>query len=288
MTTSALSERTVSAFPVSIGTALAFESLLPPRQKAYDPEREIPDRTNLSDYAEFWINIETLYRNILGSVPTEIKHSLQAMDVLEVLLEEIDYIQTLVKEELGGRTKLVFYRNKHVGLSSAHPYAKLRVPTTPTQIVAHVQLEKVCDTVIKKHEDEFPILDHRRLIKPKTKTKALILTHQAYDLHSRQFFDELDLIESHTGVCKKSPQWYTKINGGKEFTTIPFNICMLQVFGDSHVFAPQPIALRKQVIELSQKFKWHSATTRDRITFSFDSMTDVFSARILKSMMYEI
>ncbi len=62
---SVLAERTVSAFPLSIGTSLAFESLFDGRQAPYDNERELPSRINIDDYKIFLINVGTLIRNII-------------------------------------------------------------------------------------------------------------------------------------------------------------------------------------------------------------------------------
>jgi len=45
-----LASRTVSAFPISIGTSLAFESVFFPRQPSYDPERQIPNRVEVTQY----------------------------------------------------------------------------------------------------------------------------------------------------------------------------------------------------------------------------------------------
>jgi hypothetical protein len=51
-----LSTRTISAFPLSISTSLALESIFTPKLPPYDPNRIIPEHINLIDYQEIWIN----------------------------------------------------------------------------------------------------------------------------------------------------------------------------------------------------------------------------------------
>ena len=46
--------------------------------------------------------------------------------------------------------------------------------------------------------------------------------------------------------------------------------------------------LRKQIIDLSVEKGWHSASTRDRLTFSIDSIKDKLAITVLKHMLYEI
>lgn len=288
ISSSALQERTVSAFPISIGTSLALESIMDGVQPPYDPERVIPDRIDLKHYDEFWINIETLFRNIMGSVPTAVQRGLMNGEILEVMLAETELIKELVLNHTQGKVQVVLYRNEQSGLESAHPYAILHKPSTTRQIDFANTCEKVCVHFIKNLKDKQQEVQrfHRKLI-PKGKPKALILTHQAYDLLSVKNFTELDLLESHTGMLKKRSLWYTKLKNGKELSRIPVNACTMQVFGDSTTFAPQPAALRQQVLELAEKFNWHALTTEDRLRMSFDTMTDAFAAMVLKKMLRE-
>mgnify|MGYP000107791658 CR=1 FL=1 len=283
-----LQERAVSAFPISIGTALALESILDGIQPPYDPEREIPERIDLNQYQEFWINIETVYRNILGSVPTAVQSSLLGGEILEVMEEEVELIQELVNNATAGRMKVMFYRNDQKGLARAHPHAVLRKPKTDKQITYQLLCDNVCNAFLKHNKGKSSFAEYDRLLKPLGKPKALIITHQAYDLLSEKFFDELDLLESHTGVLKKRSLWHTKLSDGKNLVRIPVNVCTMQVFGDSVTFSPQPMALRQQVIELSEKFEWHALTTKDRLRLSFGTLKDHHAGSVLSAMLGEI
>lgn len=285
---SALEQRAVSAFPLSIGTALALESIMDGIQPPYDPQREIPARINLNQYAEFWVNIETLHRNIIGAVPSDVQKGLLAGEIIEVMVEEAGLIKELIENHTHGQTKVVFYRNLQKGLAKAHPHARLKKPKTDNQIAADSLLERCCEIFFKHHKGHGDYRVFDRLLTPLGKPKTLIITHQAYDLLSDKNFDVLDLLESHTGVLKKKSLWYTKLHGGKDLVRIPLNACTMQVFGDSVTFAPQPTPLRAQVVELSEKFEWHALTTKDRLRFSFDTMRDRFAAEVLKEMLSEV
>ncbi len=287
ISSSALQERSVSAFPISICTALALESIMDGIQPPYDSDRPIPERINLSQYQEFWINIETLFRNIMGSVPTAVQRGLMPSEILEVMNEESDLIEELVLNNTHGQVKVVFYRNEHGNLQHTHPHAILHKVTTPRQLEYATICDQVCEQYLKMRKDKKNVVTFTRKLKSGNKPRALIMTHQAYDLLSVKEFAELDLLESHTGVLKKRSLWYTKLKNGKDLARIPVNVCTLQVFGDSNTFSPQPAALRQQVLELAEKFHWHALTTNDRLRMSFDTMSDAFAAMVLKRMLQE-
>lgn len=286
--TSALSNRTMSAFPCSIATSLALETLFDGIQAPYDPERIIPDRVNVGAYNVFAINLMTLFRNIIGALPSGGEGAVMAGDLSDTLQFEVDFIRKLVKDATMGKTKMLFYASNYKNLARIHPHGKLRIAHTDKQ----KQYNRLMEATLEDYFKHQPKGGDSRLfdlhLKPKEeeKSKCLILTHYTYDLLSHIEFDELDLIESHTGVLKKRAMWHTKLLNGKDLM-MPLNACTLQVFGDSHTFSPQPMKLREQVLELSQRFRWHGATTKDRLVFSFNAMNDHFAATILKTMLSE-
>lgn len=284
MPSNILTERTQGAFPVSIGTSLALESILDGIQPPYDPERVIPQRIKLGNYSEYWINIETLFRNILGSVPTQEQARLNPVEVLAVLFEEIEMIRQFVFDECQDRVVLVPFRNNHKRLSSKHPHAKLRFPTTPKQLEYAQFCDNVCDNAVKKSNGTIKEVD--RVLSGAGK-RALITTHMAYDLLSYGRFDSLDLLESHTGVLKPRSQWHSKLYTAKTLAKMPFNSLTIQVFGDSTTFAPLAQAARQQVIDLSEDSKWHALATRDLIVYSLKKLKDVFAAKVYQEMLYE-
>ena len=285
--TQALIHRTTSSFPLSIGTALAFESLFDGSKAPYDPDRVKPERVSLDSYDTIWINVATLYRNILGSVESQVAPTLMAGDILDVMIEELDIIRDIVRTHTNDRVKVVFYRSLYEGLKRAHPQARLRVDNTAKQTDYTAQLTAVLNQLYKAHRKELDLHEFARGLEPKATTRALVITHIAYDLLSYKAFPKLDLLESHTGVLKTRVSWYTKLVSGKELTRIPFNACMMQVFGDSQTFHPMPIATRRAVMDLSNQYQWHALSTQDRLRFCFDTLQDRGLAESLKAMLNE-
>lgn len=269
-----LDSRKVSSFNLSIATGMALETLFDSQIPAYDPERVVPDRVDIAKYDEFHVNISTLYRNILGSLSTADKERVMPFDLLETLLQEIKLINDLVNHSSNNKTKVVFYHNLYSGLDTMYPNASIRKANTVNQMAYEQQHDRVL-TELMSHaknlqNDQLTLITVKNITSPiKPGGGCLMLTHYAYDLVSDNF-SKLHLLESHTGAVKQKAQWYTKFNDGKSLVNIPFNIYTLQIFGDSTTFHPFPLACRKAVIALADKYKWNALTTKDRIKLCFD------------------
>lgn len=286
--TSAIAQRTMSDFPISIGTGLALSSLLTPTTAPYDPAREVPQKLSVLDYQEVWVNLRTLHRNLMGALPSGKEHAVMPQDLSDTLSFEVDLIDQLVREESKGRTRCVFYTSNYAGMAQAHPYGQLRRSTTVKQMEADSLMEQVL-TDFFKHRVKSDLFEHfERMLEPKRRTRTLILTHYAYDLLSHRKFESLDLLESHTGVKKSFPDWHTKLSNGKELVNIPFNSFTIQLFGDSQTFSPYPIKARQAIKELAERFKWTSVSTDERIVFSLGQLSDAYAATVYKKMLNEV
>lgn len=90
-----LHDRAVSAFPLSIGTSLAFESVFNGRQEPYDPSRVIPNHVDISNYESCWVNITTLFRNLSSAVEKEAFLGATAERLAATLEEEMGIINDL-------------------------------------------------------------------------------------------------------------------------------------------------------------------------------------------------
>lgn len=275
----------MGAFPISIATSLALESFSEGTQPAYDPARIIPQKVNLQNYESFYCSLLTLYRNIEGAVDKTLWKHVSPGDIVDTLEFEAELITRLVQDLTFGKTKVVFYTSNYNGLAFKYPHAKLRVDSTPKQKEYTALMQLVIGEYFKSQAKSASLQHYSLAITPKQKTKALILTHYAYDLLSQSAFTALDLIESHTGVLKKPSQFYTKLTGGKDLFRVPFQRWSLQVFGDSTLFFAFPLKVRQQVLELADRYKWDTTTTKDRLAMSFDSMADKFTATMLKDML---
>lgn len=285
---SILDSRTMSAFPLSIGTALAFESLMPGKLPPYDPERPIPNTISLSDYNALWINVETLIRNIYGAADAKVIGNVMDAEGLNCLIQETDTIVDLVRENTGGKTSVIFYINEREGLKTKHPFAILREAKTPKQMQAAERTERICKGYLKFFKDKPWVQHFKREIKVNGKQSALMMTHQVYDLLFEKNFERLDLLESHTGVLKAKDKWHTKLNKGQDMPQMPFNSCSLQVFGDHTVFFAQKPNIQQALLELSTTHKWHAATTKERLIYCFSHMQDVGLGMMFKQMLSEV
>lgn len=296
-----IANRSTSAFPLSVGTSLAFESIFDGGGSPIDPDRVIPQHIELKDYDEFWINVETLYRNLVHSLQKGDIENAQPKDIAEALYQEMEIIMSLMQTEGYALAKPVFY------VVDYSTYLTLMVRTVATIREDKTELQKrytklkfdTMDYLFKmtgqdQRLDENALIKHfrgelspasiisaapRKTIRP----RAIILSHLAYDLESRENFNTLDLIESHTGVLKKYNQFYTKYTNGKTLTTIPFLKGLLPVFGDSEFFHPLSIKIRNTVIDLSKAQRWTPITTRTKVLHDLQYLKDQFLAVNIKT-----
>ena len=268
---SVLSTRTMSSFPLSIGTALAMESFFKARTAPYDPERQIPDMVDVSLYSTIYINIGTLIRNMMGSLPTESVTHLDVASVVDTLYSEIEVIESLFSVEGGDSCKPIFYFNdyKHVLNTLKYSSVFFRFPNNATEL-HYDKFHKEALSIMTKSNDEIEVV--HEVIKPNKPLKSLVLTHQAFDLLSKKNFIQLDLIESHTGRLKTFNMWSTKFSpvGSIDFSRIPFNSTTLFIFGDKYLVQPSPIRLRKTVDEIATKCYWTSVTTKEKVNFDLE------------------
>lgn len=286
MITSALSSRTMSAFMLSIGTSLTFESLFTGTSPPYDPDRPIPNKVEITNYDEMWINLFTIFRNIVGSVPSNEVVRLMSDDIAYVMGEEIELISELVKVNSGGKTKAVFYTSSYENLAKHYKHAKVRMDNTEKQrrmtdlmmasVTNYYKSHSLSDT--QKH---FKL--HLKSDRPR-KDKVLLMSHFAFDLLSHTEFSKMDLLESHTGVLKEKAKWYTKYSDGKNLNRLPFNECLLQIFGDSQSFHPMDKQMRMDVLEIAENSNWNPLTTDERVRYTLGNIKNPYFATIIREM----
>lgn len=288
MITSALSERTMSAFMLSIGTSLSFESLFPGTQPPYDPDRPIPNKVELNDYDELWVNVFTLFRNIVGAVPSIKVPTLVPEHVGYVIGEEVELIRDIVKMYTGGNVKVVFYSSSYQNLKNEFRHANVRVDNTEKQRQM-TDLLTSSVSAFYKTQTKSDTLKHFKLYldggQQSRSKKILLLSNYAFDLLSHTQFSKMDLLESHTGVLKDKAKWHTKYTDGKNLVRMPFTRLLLQVFGDSQTFYPMDKNLRKEIIDVSESAKWNPLTTDERVRFTINQIKNPYFVSILKDMM---
>jgi len=267
---SALVDRVVSGFPLAIATSMAMESIFQPRQSPYDPERKIPNAVNVSKYQEIHINLATMFRNIVSSISKDAFINATEAELKDILLFEIEVIDSLFTIEGNGFCKPVYYFATYDSLYNYKicKTVKLRQDTTEAQKITKFKLMNTMKLLLKE-DSKFKSLDC--FIKPENRTDSLIMTHIPFDLLSYTNFNKLVLLESHTGIAKPRHLWYCKYYpvGDADLSHIPFNRKLLMVFGDRVLIQPNEMKLRRLIVEIANNRNWTAMTTESKILLDF-------------------
>jgi hypothetical protein len=275
-----LAGRALGKYPLSIATSLALESAA----NIHDELKH--DRTPILDYQEFWVNLRTLFRNLVGACEAE-DTQLMPGPCAEALDQEMAQIESIVAELTSGRCKVRFYLCTFADLDRRYPQATTRYDTTVRQKEYTMLLKETLKLLVDhdKKTQAKRILGFDVKLKPEAKCKALILTHYPIDLCSEKAFHELVLVESHTGHIKEKAQWYTKYLNGKDLFMMPFREDLLQVLGDKETFRPYPIKQREELLEIAKQYRWTAATTLDKIRYGIDQLKNPFFKAKLRAML---
>ncbi len=271
-----LDARTVSGFPLSVGTSLALESVFDPIQDTIDPDRVIPQKISINDYNEVWINVGTLFRNVYNSVDKAGLSYVNANDFADTIEQEINTIDELIKQNSNGLVNTVFYICNYKDLTKRFKLGTLRLPRTELQMKYSSLYNKTLDILLKRSykSSSREILEFESKFSSQSK-EVLILTHFPIDLLNSNKFKDMELLESHTGVLKKKPEWYTKYYNGRDLNMLPLNGILLTVFGDDHHFSPQPVKMKNALLELAKKRKWHCLSTNREIVEGIKTLNDI-------------
>lgn len=285
-----ISRRIVGGLPLSIGTSLAFESIFSPTQKPYDPDRPLPPKVNLEDYEGCWINLQTLFRNLTGSMEKTEILSTPVQDFATTLLAEIDALNTLFSQE-NKPCRVKFYLPQYDGIHhdikrGKYQEARLRVDVTDN--AKHYRdMETKTLKALNQMTDE--IVSFKDGFDREKDKRVLLVSHQPYDLIHFDRFQTLDLLESHTGLLKTRKQWNSKYYriGTKPMDHLPFFFPLLMIFGDKTMFHPLPMNLRQVVYDISIGRDWTPLTTKDRIKHCFEiDIRDPLLSAVLRSYFY--
>ena len=285
--TSPVYERDVSAFPFSTGTSLAFESLFEGKDESIDPDRQIPQKVNITDYNELWINCATLFRNLYTAIPRDRVHDTVSRDCVDALADEMSQIHELVNEESQGKTRVIYYICSYRGLEQEFKGAVRRTPNTDKQKFYQKLMDETLNRLVRrvKETQELLIREFNVTFYPDERIKALIITHYAVDLLSAKRFRSLDLLESHTGVLKKFNTWYTKYYNGKELMMIPFNEYLIKFFGDNDLIVPFHFKVRRVIQEVAEQHKWNYATSMSKVRADIGTIKDHFARKEILKML---
>lgn len=240
-----LENRTKSGFPVSIGTGLALETIFDPVIEVYDKDRVVPEKVDLSNYDTIAINVFTLLRNIINSMPKDAYLIVPRKDLPQALLDEVEYLFNLFSSF---NYSCIFYINTYREVLKKYPQEYFRQATTSKQLILDDINKECLESLLLVDEIE----TFSSYLEFKNTTKVLVLTHTPWDLLSYKKYREFDLLESHTGVVKTPINFnskYYKIPG-KDMSFLPFNETLLAgVFGDNIMFHPKELKYRTLVYD---------------------------------------
>lgn len=265
-----IASREVGAVPVSIGTALAIGALC-----GLNPD--VPDVTDpkppILEVQELWVNVRTLLRNLIGSLPNDARAFLMAEPLYTTLVSEMSIIETAIGKASQGLCRVVFYVCTYQSLERKFPRALHKQHKTELQKFNRA-LEINALKPFVEHKDSHDVRVFDCEITDKGKS-AFILTHFPADLLARYQFVNLTLVESHTGTFKRPGEWHTKLTGGKTLDRIPFCKFSLQMFGDGPtLFNAFPIKIRQAVLAMAEADNWTTVTTDAKIRASIAKVYD--------------
>lgn len=283
-----LADRTIGGFPVAIGTSLALETFFKPRLPPYDPQRVLPEQGDISQFQTCWINVATLFRNLVGAISKEQFKTATVRDLTEALEHEIDTVTSVFRDEGNSQCQTHFYYAEYPALLLHHKQniVEPRTERTSDQVFFNSQYQAVLTRYLK-HNPSTPLAAVKDAVTPDRRTTSLILTHAPLDLSHHTAFDRLVLLESHTGKLKPKSLWYTKYHelGKEPMQTLPFYRPLLYLFGDHTSIRPTAPSLRRSILEISRNRQWTPMTQwmTVRMHLELDFADKDFLSRLFKT-----
>ena len=266
-----LQNRTYSGFPVSIGTGLSLETIFDPITEVYDKDRIAPSKVNKKSYNLYLFNVSTIIRNILSTVTSKDLISIKEKELLEVTLEEIEWLDYFFSSN---DLKVTFYVNKYEYIKKTYNNSnKLRKPSTEKQVYTD-KLMNYSLRHIEKQDDTY-MFNKDIAVRDSIVTKCLVFTHIPFDLLSWNKYLQLDLLESNTGLVKTRKNWnskYFKIPD-RDMSILPFTEYLLVTFGDNVMFHPSSLHERLELYDTISKLSVNPLTSEDALMLKLGKRT---------------
>lgn len=259
-----------SGVPISIGTGMALDAILGTGEFA-----ETTAVPPINNYRAIWFNLRTLFRNTFNAFTKDVKEQLSEGALLDTLMEDISIIIASLHERTDRHFEIVFYMCEYKSLQKEFPNAKHKTPTTAKQKSEHAIEEKTLALFFDNVPSNLTVKQFDTKITEGSDNRTLINTHYPLDLLWHRKFNDLTLLESHTGALKQRTQWYTKLTGGKYLTRIPFNRLTIQLFGDGNgVFSTMQKPFKDELIKLASENRWTPATTNEKVKNDLNKIYD--------------
>lgn len=288
-----LIQRDVGDYPVSIGTSMALQGLTNTLPEGQNRQIELRSITRLM------VNTDTLVRNFLSSIIAE-QPQINLADAVDLLLDEMEFINAFTLEHSHGRMKTTFFYQYTEDLKWSFPYALWKKPNTDRQRLTAATHQLVSDGLLAALtakdkvtlHDELPrrikgeldfMVCNRNL--PSYPDHVAMLTHLPHQLLRRFDYLTLYLLESHTGKLKNHNEFSSKLKTAKKEQPVPFNRVTIQIFGEGNLFDPQPIKVRRAVLAIAEKSKWTVMTTDFKFNQDVAEQSSVELAETLEPLM---
>lgn len=270
-----MNDYVTSSFGVNIGTGLMLESIIPTTDTRIDEDRMIPNKVKLSDYDNYYININSLIANIVGSYDVNTttllldKDKDTVEDVLDKVISEITIINNLLD------INIIYYTMLY------GPYVRKQLLKDSKPDTKASKLKKSIDDLTKKLliSKEVKVVELDVFLP--SKKKSLISTSNTIDLLNANKMD-LDLLEFHTGVLKQRNKFYTKLNTKVE---LPFEEVLLFALGDKKGLINPILSIKERKVLLDalvdKKLKPYNRYNR---SFILDIVKDIEVVSKLKQI----
>ncbi|QXO10234.1 hypothetical protein pEaSNUABM37_00275 [Erwinia phage pEa_SNUABM_37] len=253
-----MEQRTIGMLPISVGTSLAFESMIATPIKKID---------------SLMINVGTIFRNAYQAYETKVRSSLTADQLYQDVLQDLGGIYEVLNRLSKDKTpNMVAYYCSYAGLAKRFTLAKIWKPETKIQLHYASLEDQVLKRLLSQLRGHIRICDHTM---PNGIRNTYVLTHHIVDLVVPSGYGDITLIESHTAALKERGEWQTKLTGGSKFERIPFNPLTLQVFGDNSTnFKANDFKYKVAIHELAEKYEWTPMTSDERVKLGIASVQD--------------
>lgn len=239
--------RETGEYPISIGTSVCFETLNSASSEAVKDKR--------GSVKKILISVDTLVRNLRGACRNDV---LSVSEYASYLLQEMELIEEL-SEKLPRKPKVLFYHALFDGVTKRYPHALMREKSSKRMDDDHLVNSIISEAAL---QTQIAVGNYYDISFDVTSDdSSIIIAHRAPELLRFSEFDNMSLLESHTGALKQRPNWYTKFTDGKHLPPMPFCPGTLFICGDNTFFKPRTAA-RKFLIAVATANKWRGNTTQ--------------------------
>ncbi len=261
------SHHAVGEYPISVGTSLAIERLIEPAL-----------------HNALYININTLIRNALSSMPSEIQAGINPSPLAVWTLRDMQLIQSIFDQE---KIPVRFYSLTQKSLSKKYSVGTLRVPKTVKQMATKDLFETVANAVVKQIKDDqkHGMKDISLLTGDMSVfveyDRPLFMTSTPIDIVEMGKGSKFGLLQSYTGKIVGAFDMFNffQVNSKhkeRSYQRIPFNKLFIQIFGDGKTFHQSGVVLLNTILDCADRNEWTQASTAERIrlTMTIDDIWD--------------